>query len=289
MVTLRRHAGVGAFSEIVSPGRCQINAITRSFVNCILNFHVACRSIAPIECFSVMPDHIHMLIRIVPNERHLRLETIVAQIMSALENRYQEATGSRVEVFDARWHDWIVLHDGQLKAFTRYIRENPLRYWIRKSNSAYFRRVAEVDFLGRKWLGYGNAAILDLPVIEPFRCSRKWREGDAEWLAATARAERIGPGCAGIGTFMSPCEKACGNIIAGAGGRWIVLSPEGFGERWHPVRKQEIFCAEGRMMFLSPYPAMARQPTPAELYRRCHEMGDIVVDAFSRGRSERHS
>ena len=289
MVTIKRHAGLEAFSEIVEPGECRLNAITRSFVNCIRNFHVGCKAVAPIECFSVMPDHIHMLIRIVENEARLRLETIVGQIMAALENRYQEATGRRVEVFDARWHDWIVMQSGQLKAFTRYIRENPMRHWVRKSHSAYFQRVGEIEFLGRKWYGYGNAAILDLPVVEPFRCSRKWQEGGAEWSAAVARAERIGPGGAGIGTFMSPCEKACGNAIANAGGRLVVLSPEGFGARWHPRRNHERFCAEGRMLFLSLYPEMARQPTREELYRRCHEMGDIVVEGLAHGHERGHA
>ncbi len=167
------------------------------------------------------------------------------------------------------------------KAFTRYIRENPMRHWLRKSNREYFRRVGEVEFLGRKWYGYGNAAIMDQPVLEPFRCSRKWVEGGAEWLAAIERAKRIGPGGAGVGTFMSPCEKACGNAIACAGGRLVVLSPESFGPRWHPGRRQERYCAEGRMLFLSLYPEMARQPTHEELYRRCHEMGAIVLEGLS--------
>ena len=67
------------------------------------------------------------------------------------------------------------------------------------------------------------------------------------------------------------------NAIAAAGGKWVVLSPEGFHERWHPGRQYEKFCAEGRMLFLSLYPVMDRQPTKQELYHRCHEMGDIAV------------
>ena len=281
MVTIKRNEGLSAFSKIVAPGKCELNAITRSFVRCIRNFHAGCKAIAPIECFSIMPDHIHMMIRIVENEAHLRLETIVEQIMSALECRYQEVTGKRTEVFSARWHDWIIMQNGQLKAFTQYIRENPYRHWLRSCHRENFRCVGEIEFLGRKWYGYGNAAILDLPVIEPFRCSRKWPNGGDEWRAAVSKAERIGPGGAGIGTFMSPCEKACGNAIAKAGGRWIVLSPEGFGPRWHPGRKLERYCAEGRMLFLSLYPEMARQPTRQELYLRCHEMGDIVTEGLA--------
>ena len=186
-------------------------------------------------------------------------------------------------LFEFEWHDWIVKRDGQLAAFTRYIRENAERSWLRKSHREYFQRVSEIEFLGRKWYGYGNAALLKLPVLEPFRCSRKWAEGGAEWREAVDRASRIGPGGAGVSTFMSPCEKACGHAIGLAGGRWIVLSPEGFGERWHPGRQYEKFCAEGRMLFISLWPAMAREPTRAELYERCHEMGALVSESLAGG------
>lgn len=64
MVTIKCHAGRQALSKIVAPGKCQLNAITRAMVNCIRNFHLGCKAIAPIECFSIMPDHIHLLIRI---------------------------------------------------------------------------------------------------------------------------------------------------------------------------------------------------------------------------------
>lgn len=33
--------------------------------------------------------------------------------------------------------------------FTRYIRENPARRFVRMSHSEYFRRVNEISFLGR--------------------------------------------------------------------------------------------------------------------------------------------
>jgi hypothetical protein len=79
---------------------------------------------------------------------------------------------------------------------------------------------------------------------------------------------------------MSPLEKECGNAIAASGGKWVVLSPEGFHDRWHPPREQERFCSEGRILFLSLYAAMDRTPTKQELYQRCHEMGDIVVEGL---------
>ena len=304
MVTVKCHDGRQALSEIVAPGKCQMNAITRAMVNCIRSFHLGCRAIAPVECFSIMPDHIHLLIRIVEQAGAkrlgegagasksfapiipLRLEAIVGMLMQALEGRYAEVTGRREEVFEAGWHDWIVMAEGQLAAFTRYIRENPRRAWLRQENRRYFSQVRRVAFAGREWFAYGNAALLELPEIEPFRCSRKWAEGGPEWREAVGRAARIGPGGAGAGTFMSPCEKLCGNEILKAGGALIVLSPEGFGPRWHPTRNKEALCAKGRMLFLSLWEAQAARPDNATLYRRCHEMGDAILGAKRLGRSK---
>ena len=183
-------------------------------------------------------------------------------------------------VFTRDWHDWIVKRDGQLAAFTRYIRENPERAWLRKRNAQYFGSVRKVAFLGREWFAYGNTALLDLPALFAVKGHRATKQGSPEWCALVDGCARIGPGGAGVGTFMSPLEKECGNAIAKAGGKWIVLCPEGFGERWHPPREKECFCAEGRMLFLSLYPELERMPTNAELYARCHEMGDLAVAAL---------
>lgn len=179
-------------------------------------------------------------------------------------------------IFDPSWHDWIVKKEGQLAAFRRYIHENPARAALRRVHARFFQQVAPVDFLGRHWFAYGNRALLGLPVLVPFKGHRATAVGSPEWDALVESAARIGPGGAGVSTFMSPLEKACGNAIARAGGGLVVLSPEGFGPRWHPPREKERFCAAGRMLFLSLYEATARQPTRKELYDRCHEMVDLA-------------
>ena len=300
--------------------------LTRAFAEVILDFHKTWYCIAPIDCFVIMPDHIHLIIRLLPVEKRVGLPTLVWQLTRRLEAAYfaivapdqpggaglgdtrtrtaaigggaglgdtrtrtvaksgeVSACGAggdsaRPHCFEREWHDWIVMKDGQLAAFTRYIRENGFRAWLRRNHREYFGRVRRVNFLGREWFCYGNAAILDAPVLEAFKGHRTTVEGSDEWNAMIERASRIGPGGAGVSTFMSPLEKAIGRAIGQAGGRWVVLSPEGFHERWHPTREYERFCAEGRMVFISLYEAMSRQPTKSELYARCHEMIDLAVE-----------
>ncbi len=61
MVTLKCLPGRQALSTIVEPGKCEMNPTTRAMVNCIRTFHQGCAAIEPIECFTIMPDHVHLL------------------------------------------------------------------------------------------------------------------------------------------------------------------------------------------------------------------------------------
>ena len=321
MVTLKRLKGLAALSAIGPEGLVE-NRLTRAFEAVIQGFPAKWRCCEAISPFVVMPDHLHLLIKIRATPDRVALGVLVSQLAKALRNAYWQivaadaATGKTRapgltegksgiaggasapprtgrpgiaggasapprDIFERDWHDWIVKKEGQLAAFRRYIRENAARAWERRAHAQYFGRVSEVAFLGRRWFAYGNRALLDLPVLVPFKGHRATAEGSREWNALLTAAERIGPGGAGVSTFMSPLEKACGNAIARAGSGMIVLSPEGFGPRWHPPREKERFCAQGRMLFLSLYEATPRQPTRAELYHRCHEMIDLALTGLA--------
>lgn len=318
MVTIKRLDGLAAFSEIGPCGLVE-NVITGAFNAIIQVFHLKWRCLDEISPFVVMPDHIHLLIKLAPPEKQVPLKpvalgVVVTQLMKELSRAYWEimdpgvlleaATAATLaaeaakgrtlggtknpakrqipipSIFSPDWHDWIVKKQGQLAAFRLYIKENPKRAWERRANSQFFQRVNKVEFLGRQWFGYGNLEILKLPIITPFKGHRATVTGSNAWNMAIEAASRIGPGGAGVSTFMSPLEKACGNAIAVAGGKLIVLSPEGFSLRWHPARDKEAFCATGRMLFLSLYEATARQPAKQELYARCHEMIDLALGAL---------
>ncbi len=304
MVTLKRLPGLADFSRITDaaeppldahgkPCHLVANAITRAFERTIRHFHEQWWGLWPLECFAIMPDHIHLLFRLRDTGDQLPLGKYVYHLMKALAEDYWRQTGLPSQnaslaapvpsgahpppVFERKWHDWIVKKDGQLAAFRRYIEENPARSWLRRQNARFFGTVRTVSFCGSEWFAYGNAAILDLPVLAAIRGHRATRPGSSEWENLVGVCARLGPGGAGVGTFMSPLEKACGNAIAKAGGKWVVLSPEGFSPRWHPHRQQERFCAEGRMLFLSLYEATERRLSNKDLHHRCHVMRDIVV------------
>ena len=308
MVTIQALRGLLVpFSAIAAKG-CVKNAVTEAFLHVIRHFHEAFDDLAPITCFTIMPDHLHLLIRIREGALHGLIE-IVEELKEALAQNYERATGRPLPcgggkyahlarrapfIFKPGFHDYIVKREGQLARFTRYIRTNPQRAWLRRQARAkgWFNCVRRVEFAGRTWFAYGNVALLDLPEIVPLKGHRATRPDSPEWRALVARAARLGPGCAGVSTFMSPHEKACGHAIGLAGGNWIVLNPRGFvpagggtgydspaGEptRGHPSEAQERWCAQGRLLHLSLWEGSVRQLDAAELGRRCHLMGDVVA------------
>ncbi len=156
MVTLKRLQGLAAFSEINGQGRHIVeNAITEAFSAVIRGFAAKWRGLWPIETFVIMPDHIHLLLHIRDSGDQLVLGKYVYQLEKALAKEYwRETCGVADEpmgqlmpkscsvglgecgkarpvepIFERDWHDWIVMKDGQLAAFTSYIRENPRRAW----------------------------------------------------------------------------------------------------------------------------------------------------------------
>ena len=282
MVTIKRPPHREDFS-ILEDGAIHTNAITSAFQEQIGNFHKTWYCIEPIRHFVIMPNHLHLLIKIRDIAKRVSLCVIVRQLIKRLTGAYWKALNTApgdMPVFYFDWHDWIVLKRGQLAAFCQYIEENPRRAWLRRINREYFTVLRDILFAGRVWHAYGNDALLSLPVLEVIRCSRKWAENGPEWRTALGRASRIGPGGAGVGTFMSPGEKACGNAIFQTGGAFVVLRPAGFTPLWHPSRNQEMLCADGRMLFLSLYEPTAGRLDNATLYQRCHEMGDIITQAL---------
>ena len=310
MVTVKRRDGaaVEPFSAIAADGRIVASAITEAFLRVIEAFHETWYCIEPIRYFVIMPDHLHLIIKILEIAKRVSLAVVVRQLIKALDRAYWAVAGAerllqnpagggsgvvlhdslRESIFAFDWHDWIVKKGGQLAAFRKYIAENGTRAARRRAARQFFTRAREIAFQGRRYWAYGNEALLELPVIVAIKGHRRPLAGlvapeahpqghlrGSEALCAAA--SRIGPGGAGLSTFLSPLEKEAGNEIIKAGGALIILSMEGFAPRWHPSEKQERLCAAGRMLYLSPYEPRAAKLTRQEMHVRAHELVDWAL------------
>ena len=310
MVTLKRvrvlqppaSAGrdvVHGFGQLQTPPFCIIsetgevvaNAITEAFEAVIREWAAFWRSEESVSPHVIMPDHLHLLVKLAAVEKAVSLAVVVGDLRKRLNRAYWAVVSpadaddytnslSAPPVIDSEWHDWIVKKQGQLATFRTYILENPLRHARRCANRRYFTRARQITFCGALYWAYGNEALLALPVIVALKGHRRALppvdagDGKQRFDAAALRlaASRIGPGGAGLSTFLSPLEKEAGNEIVKAGGALIVLSMTGFGERWHPSEKQERLCAAGRMLYLSPYAPQAAKLDKREMYIRAHAL-----------------
>ena len=87
MVTLKKLPGIGEFSRVIasddppSDNRyLEQTPIHTAFSRIIRSFAGKWRGIAPIECFAIMPDHIHLLLKIEDTHDRLALGKYVYQI-----------------------------------------------------------------------------------------------------------------------------------------------------------------------------------------------------------------
>ena len=67
-------------------------------------------------------------------------------------------------------------------------------------------------------------------------------------------------------------------MIVKAGGSLILLSMQGFAPRWHPPEKQELLCAAGRLLCLSPYAPQSAKLTKKEMHDRAHALADWALE-----------
>ena len=88
MVTLKRLPGISDFSIIGEDGQLVQNAITDAFERAINTFHRKWRCIEEISPFVVMPDHIHLMIKIKATPDRVALGVIVSQLAKALRGEY---------------------------------------------------------------------------------------------------------------------------------------------------------------------------------------------------------
>ncbi len=259
--------------------------LTRALSSTIDQFMRDSPGLSSIKPFILMPDHIHLLVKIkdVP-ERH-SLPKYVALLKGFLRRRYRAETGLDTLLFETEWHDLIVKRSRQLGNFIHYIVNNPHERLLRQSAPSMFHCFRDQRHyrLGeRPFDMVGNPELLDEPALVAVRVSRKVVEGTDEWRETLSLYERWKPGMTAVGTWWSKGEQAAFARILARGGSVIRLDPHGFPHRWHPAGEEaQRVCAEGRVLHLSPYPPHTAQLPPGTLRARCLALNDLAKEMES--------
>jgi hypothetical protein len=205
--------------------------------------------------FVLMPDHLHGILRVTRRmEKPLGvpLRAFKAQATGALRDKHGDPA---LRVWEPGYHDHVLYSDGALKAFTRYLMDNPRRHCLKKANPDLFRRRAGLAHEAlppeQAWTAFGNRFLLDWPAKRALRVSRSATEAEIAALRGEVLREAAN-GAVVVSPFISPGEKAVAlAILAAPKGSVVLMKHDGFPEGFKPKGRHFDLCAEGRLLILS--------------------------------------
>ena len=214
----------------------------------------------------IMPDHLYGILRVTERMEKpvgVPVRAFKSQCTSAMRERHGDPT---LTLWNPGYNDRIVWRRGSLRAYTRYLMDNPRRYCLRKAHPDLFRTVAGLQHPalppGSRWDGYGNRFLLDRPEKLAIRVSRNAAANEVKALAEEVLAEAA-QGMVIVSPFISPGEREIATaILAAPVGDVILMKPGGFPPLFKPNGRYFDLCVQGRLLILSRSVAAVHGSTP---------------------------
>ena len=237
----------------------------------------------------LMPDHLHLIIRInqpLPKGKHLGI--IIGAFKGGISRAWWQssstvpvasATKLHPPLFEPNYNDHILMRDGQLENWKRYLRDNPLRYMMRREYPDLFQRALCISIGGTRYSAFGNLLLLRQPEKHqvffhrrtkgvPTENTEFWQTGSQRLISAAKSGDvLVTPG-------VSECEKRIKNIALEQKLRLIHVQAESIGRYWKPERSRFEACANGSLLVLAPW--SEDMPTFASDYERFHYLNRLA-------------
>lgn len=159
--------------------------------------------------YCVMPDHVHILLRVL-DRSEMHLGFYITKFKGKVRENYSQLTGKELtseDIFKPNYCDKPLTHRRSLDGLFRYIRENPHRLAMRRQYPQFFQRAHNIQIGERQYEAYGNLFLLRNPDKEVVKISRK----DSPEVVAEKTARRLDEASRGtvlVSPFLSPQEKA---------------------------------------------------------------------------------
>ena len=273
MITLMKNPDIPTFAEIhPSPTSGKIQAYSANLPigylieKCLtiwLNDNPSIRLLNKI----IMPDHIHLLLfvtEVIPVVLGSYLRHFKSLCTREYRNLLTLQNKSNLSLFTPGFNDKIVIRKNQRQNFYNYISDNPLRYLARREYPEYFRRSLQIEIYSKKYSAYGNLFLLTHPHKSAVRISRTFTTEDL-----TARRQKwdeiIRSGGVLVSPFISQAEKEIRDKAIFSGASLIIITDNGFPERYKPTGQLFDLCKEGRLLLIGPAEYSTRH---SELTRR---------------------
>lgn len=202
--------------------------------------------------FKVMPDHVHILLRVRDwSEQHL--DFYIEMLKSYIVETYSKSCGNQIttsDIFQPGYCDKPLLLKRSLDGLFRYIRENPHRLAMRQQFPQFFQRIRKLRIGEQEYEAYGNLFLFRNPDKEAVKISRKFSEEEKQqkknkWLSAASKGTIL------VSPFISPAEKAIRAEAETLGAKIILITHESLPERYKPAAHDFALCTEGRLLIIS--------------------------------------
>ena len=230
----------------------------------------------------LMPEHLHFVVW-VKSAIPVNLGEIIRKFKIGCTHAYRDYTSGRINttctnatpLFEAGYHDRVLLHAGQLRNLINYVHDNPRRAAIKRANPDLFKLRQAINVAGFECTTLGNSFLLDDPMKEMLQCSRTLTQDeiDRKKQECLRLAER---GVVYVSAGISEGEKQICRALREAGFPLVVLLNEGFPSSDSPHAKyykpQGIYfevCAAGRLLLIEPGSALfVNKEIETEVYRK---------------------
>ena len=228
----------------------------------------------------LMPDHLHFVVW-VKMDIPVALGEIIRKLKIGCTHEYRdnllinEQCTNTTSLFEAGFHDRVLLHAGQLKNLIKYVHDNPRRAAIKRANPDLFKLRKAIDVAGFECTTLGNQFFKDDPMREMLQCSRTLTqtEIDQKKTECLRLAER---GVVWVSAGISEGEKQICRALREAGYPLVILLTEGFPPPDSPRAKyykpQGVYfeaCAAGKLLLIEPGLALFKDKEIAdEVYRK---------------------
>ena len=237
----------------------------------------------------LMPDHLHMIVRInqpLPKGKHLGI--VIGAFKGGVSRAWwnmkatvsvASASEARLPLFEPNYNDHILMRNGQLENWKHYLRDNPLRYMMRREYPDLFQRALCIRIGDTRYSAFGNLLLLRQPEKHqvmfhrytdgvPTENTEFWRTECRKLLSAAQSGDvLVTPG-------VSECEKRIKNMALEQKLRLIHVQADPIGRYWKPERSRFEACASGSLLIMAPWPE--DMPSFASAYERFHYLNRLA-------------
>ena len=191
---------------------------------------------------------------------------------------YGMNTVPRKGLFELGYNDKVLLHEGQLNGWKRYLDDNPRRLMVKRIKPELFTVMLDKVVVGRRCQMVGNCFLLDIPDKVAVIVHRRYSEGEVarlreEWLACGERGGVL------VGAAISPKEKEILREAMNRGYRIVLLRENGFPRLYKPCGESFDACSKGLLLQISPWEYhMEKKTITREQCLELNEMAERIAE-----------